>query len=401
MVSKTLATGCAGAIGSHYLKIKNQLVFVEYGGFISKIDLTRSLNAIVSQGTATIKGNWSFDCETGAVNTVPALAGDIRWDLGDGTNRKMVPQNGAKLVNLGIVDFNAVTAASLQTYDYTNTPIDGSNTAANKLVAGDVFCVKTNLGNYCKIVVKEYGTDLVVKWVTVRLNPAYARIGSGYSELEDIVVASDETTAYVTERGGNLLKLSLTSPNRASAAVVATGFTAPHQMHLDQLNNNMYVVEYANPGKLYRVSLGGGTKVVLATGLKNAVGLVLSKDQGYAYVSEQGPGAITRIDLLTNAKITIASGLTQPFMLSWADPEETRLLVPERDPANRISVVDVTRTSANVTVAITGTVARPSSVAVVAPGAWAVFGDSVVVRVLLYGWQHSDFTKASALCRGT
>lgn len=378
MVSKTLATGVAGAIGSHYLPIKNQIVFVEYGGFISKIDLSRSLHSIVSQGTTTIKGTFGLDCETGNIVNSPAGTRDIWWEQVDSTVRNMVPQNGAKAVNLGVVDFNSVTPASLQTYDYTTAKINGSNNASNKLVAGDVFCVKTALGNYCKVQVVTYGYDLVVKWMTVKLNPAYARIGSGYSELEDIVVASDENTAYVTERGGNVLKLNLTAANRASATVVSTGFTAPHQLHLDQLNNTLYLVEYANPGKLYRVNIAGGAKTVVASGLKNAVGLAMSSDQRYAYISEQGLNAITRYDLLTASKITIATGLTNPFMLSWADPEQTRLIVPERDPANRVSIVDVTRTSANVSVAIPASVVRPSSVAVVSPGAFAVFGDSVV-----------------------
>jgi hypothetical protein len=377
MVTKTLATGLAGAIGSRYLKTKNQLLFVEWGGFISKIDLVRPLLGIVSQGTATIKGTWLFDCEAGTI-TAPGATLDIWWEQQTAIQRKMVPQGGAKIVNLGVVDFNAVTPAALQSYDYTTTPIIGNNDASNKLVVGDVFCVKTIEGNYSKLQVVTYGYDLVVKWVTYKLAPAYARIGSGYTQLQDIAVTADETFAYVTERGGNILKVNLTSANRASATVVASGLIAPHQLYYDQPRNRAYVVEYANPGRLMRVDLNTGAKTTIATGLNFPVGLILTSDLAFAYVSEQGLSAITRIELSTGIKTTIATGLTQPFMLSWSDASETKLLVPERDPANRISLVDVTRPAPNVTVFIAPTSARPSSIAMVTAGTYCVCSDAVV-----------------------
>jgi hypothetical protein len=382
MITKTLATGTAGAIGSRYLKNKNQLLFVEYGGFISKIDLVRPLAAIVSQGTATIKGTYSFDCESGTI-TAPGATQDIFWQQQTAVARQMVPKGGAKITNLGIVDFNAVTSASLQSYDYSTTPIVGNNDASNKLVVGDVFCVKTIEGNYCKLQVVTYGYDLVVKWVTYKLAPAYARIGSGYAELEDIAVTADENTAYVTERGGNILKVNLASANRASAAVVASGLVAPQQLYYDQPHNRAYVVEYATVGRLMRVDLLTGAKTVIASGLKSAVGLILTSDRAFAYISEQGLNSITRIELATGIKTTVATGLTSPFMLSWADATETKLLVPERDPANRISLVDVTKPAPNVSPFITPTSPRPSSIVTVTPGVYCVCSDAIVDQFFL------------------
>src|SRR3954454_12844375 len=52
-------------------------------------------------------------------------------------------------------------------------------------------------------------------------------LGTGYLEPEDLVLTADASTAYVTERGGNLLKVSLASPDRASASVVASGLNQP------------------------------------------------------------------------------------------------------------------------------------------------------------------------------
>ncbi len=382
MITKTLATGVAGAIGSRYLKTKNQLLFVEWGGFISKIDLVRPLVGIVSQGTATIKGTWLFDCEAGTI-TAPGATLDIWWEQQTSVLRKMVPQGGAKIVNLGVVDFNAVTPAALQSYDYTTTPIIGNNDASNKLVVGNVFCVKTIEGNYCKLQVVTYGYDLVVKWVTYKLAPAYTRIGSGYTQLQDIAVIAEESYAYVTERGGNILKVNLASANRASATVVATGLVAPQQLYYDQPRNRAYVVEYANPGRLMRVDLNTGAKTIIATGLNFPVGVILTSDLAFAYLSEQGLSAITRIELATGIKTTVATGLTQPFMLSWSDASETKLLVPERDPANRISLVDVTKSAPNISTFITPTATRPSSIAMVTAGTYCVCSDAIVDEYFL------------------
>ncbi len=362
-MTKVLATGVAGAIGSHYLPVKNQFLFVEYGGFISKIDLVASGSSILSQGTATIKGTFSLDCETGVVAST--ATSDIFWRQQTNIERQMEPLGTAQIVNLGVIDFNSVTPFTLPSYAYSSTPINGDNNATNKLVVGDVFCVKTREGNYAKLQVVTYGYDLVVKWVTYKLNATYTRIGSGYTELEDIAVTANEATAYVTERGGNLLRCSLTAANKASATVVASGMVAPHQVFLDEVHGRAYVIEFATSGRLWRIELATGAKTVVATGFKNAVGLVLSSDRAYAYISEQTTSSIVRLDLQTGMRVTIATGLTAPFMLSWADAAETTLLVPQRDPVNKVSRVDVTRTSGNVNTLIAATAVRPSSLAII------------------------------------
>ncbi len=376
-----LATGVSGAVGSKYLKNHNQLVFTEFGGFISKIDLVPTLAAIVSQGTTILKGTWSFDCETGQNGTLGGNF-DIWWEQITNVQRQMTPQGIVTLANLGVVDFNSVTPATMQTYTYTSTPIPGNNDATNKLVTGDVFCVKTKEGNFCKIKVLTYDYNMQIQWVTYKLNPAYARIGSGYSQPEDIVVASDEQTAYVTERTGNLLRVNLTNANRAAATVVCSGLNQPQQLFLDQAHNQAFVVEFGG-NTLTKVNLATGVKTLIFSGLNAPVGLILTSDLAYAYVTEQGINSLTRITLGSNGKITVASGFTAPFFLTWADDTETRLLVPERDPANRISLVDVTKTSGNVTPFITGTAVRPSSIAVIQPGTYAVFADAEVDEYFL------------------
>src|SRR4029077_2923107 len=131
-------------------------------------------------------------------------------------------------------------------------------------------------------------------------------LGTGYTNPEDVKASADGAHAYVTERSGDLVRVLLTSANRAAATVVATGLTAPQQMFLDEAHNAAYVVEYAPSGKLWQIDLTTGTKVAVLSGLENAVGVVLSSDLQYAYISEQttGPdaGRVSRFQLSNSAR---------------------------------------------------------------------------------------------------
>lgn len=372
-----LVTGLAGAIGCC---LNDQLVFVEYGGKLSRLKLFPSA-VVVSSGTTTLKGTWSLDLDTGT-QSGPGTARDIWWEQQTAVARRMTPQNSAGILNLGVVDFNAITADGLAGLPYGATPIPGNNDATNQLVPGDCFAVRTNQGNFSKVKVLNYGYDLNIQWVTYRLNPAYAVLGTGYTNPEDVKVTADGLAAYVTERSGNLLRVTLSNANRAAATVLATGLTAPQQLVLDEAHHAAYVVEYANPGRLWRIDLNTGTKTVLVANLENAVGLALAADLQYAYVSEQTGGAdkgrVSRIQLNNGARTLLAKGLTNPFFLTWADDTRTTLLVPERDPANRITRVG---TDGSTSVVVTGVAPRPSSVAVIAPGRILVCSDQVISRV--------------------
>ena len=132
-----LVAGLAGAIGSSYRPTHSQLVFVEYGGKLSRFNLFPAAT-VVSQGTATLKGTWTFDLDAG-VEGGPGPNVDIWWDQQTTVLRQMVPQNSAKIINLGVVDFNTITANGLQNLTYVTTPIPGNDNATNKLVAGDGF----------------------------------------------------------------------------------------------------------------------------------------------------------------------------------------------------------------------------------------------------------------------
>lgn len=219
-----LATGLAGAIGCDFRPTHNQLIFVEYGGKLSSLNLFNPAT-IVSSGSATLKGTFTFDLDTGVEGgTGPTV--DIWWDQETAVARQMVPQNTARILNLGVVDFPSITANNLQYLAYSTTPIPGNNDPSNKLVAGDVFAVFTGSGNYAKVKVVTYGYDLQIQWVTYKLSPAYTVLGTGYTNPEDVEIAKDDLHAYITERSGDLVRVSLAAANRAAATVVTTGLTA-------------------------------------------------------------------------------------------------------------------------------------------------------------------------------
>jgi hypothetical protein len=160
--------------------------------------------------------------------------------------------------------------------------------------------------------------------------------------------------------------------------------TAPQQLFLDETHNAAYVVEYASPGSLLHVNLTTGVKTTITSALTFPVGLVLSSDLQYAYVSEQttGPdlGRISSIQLSSATRTTIVKGLTAPFFLTWADA----LLVPQRDPSNSILSVNVTLDTSNVIAS--GVPFRPSSVALASPGEMLICSDTVIEEVSYTGF---------------
>jgi hypothetical protein len=80
------------------------------------------------------------------------------------------------------------------------------------------------------------------------LSPAHTVIGTGYANPEDIELSTDGVHAYVTERSGNLVKVSLSTPNRSAATLIASGMVAPQQMALAEAHETAYVVEFAPTG---------------------------------------------------------------------------------------------------------------------------------------------------------
>jgi hypothetical protein len=150
-------------------------VFAVFGIMLLAIPVAANpvCNPIFSQGSDFVKGTFGADLDTGSFNLpwTQWSQNDIWWEQeGSGTavlDMMMVPQNGATMVNLGVVDFDAITRLDLeQLTTYSTVPIYAHDDPANQLVNGDVFAVHTNGGNYAKVRVLNYGYDITLQWVT-------------------------------------------------------------------------------------------------------------------------------------------------------------------------------------------------------------------------------------------
>src|SRR5262249_3919672 len=144
-----------------------------------------------------------------------------------------------------------------------------------------------------------------------------------------------------------------------------------------------YVVEYASAGHLYRVNLTSGAKTPVLSNLNFPVGVVLSPDLQYAYISEQttGPdkGRVSRFRLSDGARTPMVTGMTNPFFLTWADVAKTTILVPQRDPANSITSINASSFASQAIA--TGVPFRPSSVAMANAAKMLICSDQIVSSI--------------------
>ncbi len=233
-----------------------------------------------------------------------------------------------------------------------------------------------------KLVFVEYSGKLSSLTVAPA-TPGYSVLGSGYTNPEDVKLSNDGLHAYVTERSGDLVKVALASANRSAATVVASGINSPQQMFLDEAHNSAYVVEYASPGRLLKINLTSGAKTVITGALTYPIGLTLTSDLQYAYVSDQS-GHINEVQISSGTITAISTGLTNPFFLTWADAAQDMLYVPQRDPSNSIATVSVSSGAQNVVVS--GVPFRPSSCVVPYAGQLLVCCDSVIEDVVFAGF---------------
>ncbi|MBI5042526.1 MAG: hypothetical protein HZC10_01550 [Nitrospirae bacterium] len=214
-------------------------------------------------------------------------------------------------------------------------------------------------------------------------------IASGFSHPEDVQLDLAHGFAYVTTRDdpgttGALWKVNIST---GAKTMVTFNLGAPQQLVLDTANNQAFVVGY-DDGRLRRIDLTTGAKTPVygttpATKLGHPVGLAITKDKKYAYVTEQdAPARISKIDLTIGVKDSnpVVTGLTAPFFLAWTDNSQNSLYVVERDPANRVSRVDLISKTKND--AITGLPWRPSGIVVSGSGTPVfVTTDSKIVKV--------------------
>ena len=126
-------------------------------------------DTLISSGVVIIPGTFVFDFDLGVLDT--SAAGDVWWEQFNATSRALQPWSTAQTVNLGLVSFAGLSAASLASLSYGTTPISGGD-AGNQLVFGNVFAVKTGAGNFAKAIVafprfdSEQNNGLAIYWET-------------------------------------------------------------------------------------------------------------------------------------------------------------------------------------------------------------------------------------------
>jgi YVTN family beta-propeller protein len=119
--------------------------------------------AIVAQGEITLCGTFVFDLDSG---TTEDGGTDIFWEQDTEVRRWMTSEGATGLVDLGPVNFDALTADDLSGLDYGEQKIVASDDADNQLPTGDVFAVRTSDGNFAKALVLAYGYDMQIRFVT-------------------------------------------------------------------------------------------------------------------------------------------------------------------------------------------------------------------------------------------
>jgi hypothetical protein len=195
----------------------------------------------------------------------------------------------------------------------------------------------------------------VLKRVTLYSPYTVDTVATGFTHPEDVELDLPHGLAYITQSNGILYKIDISGiigkpvsgppitvgiPN-----IVTFNLGASKQLVLDLANNQAYTVGYDN-NRLYRIDLTTGAKVPVYTGLDHPVGIAVTTDLQFAYVTEQSTTPrITKIDLTFGVRIVdvVTSGLISPFFLAWTDVTESSLYVVQRDspPGNKVSRVDL------------------------------------------------------------
>ena len=213
--------------------------------------------------------------------------------------------------------------------------------------------------------------------------------GGTFTHPEDIALDVAHGVGYLTTRDdvgttGSLWRVDLAT---GAKSLVTFNLGAPQQIALDAATNTAYVVGY-DAGRVWRIDLTTGVKHTALAGLGHPVGVVIKADRTRAYVSQQdAPGRVSELDLATGALLRdVATGLSAPFFLAFTDAAESALYLPEREPIQRLSRIDlVTATRVEIAVDAPGLAARPSAVVASAlTGAAYATTESRVVRLPLF-----------------
>jgi uncharacterized protein (TIGR03437 family) len=147
-------------------------------------------------GNITLEANTFLSLDTGVVSR---SGGDIRW-----SGTALTPQDRAGTYNLGKYGsraFRAIRASHAAAVAYGPAPIQ-----AGTLVAGDVFGVHTNGGNYAKVIVTAVsGTSLSLQYTTFLATGSAMATGSPIATISAAAASSGPTIKQLQNNYSYLL----------------------------------------------------------------------------------------------------------------------------------------------------------------------------------------------------
>ncbi|MGD9162381.1 MAG: hypothetical protein PVG39_28485 [Desulfobacteraceae bacterium] len=208
-------------------------------------------------------------------------------------------------------------------------------------------------------------------------------IADGFNHPNDVELDLPHGLAYVTQQDGILYKVDISSFIGSPVAgspitvgisdIVTFNIGAPQQLVLDLSNNQAYTVGKSD-NILYRIDLTTGVKTLVFTTLTQPVGIAVTSDMQFAYITEQSvPPKISKIDLTLGAWVenVVTSGLTDPSYLTWTDTIQSSLYVVQQTspPDNKILRVDLYSTPTTpyeIVTSAEGLASQPSGIVVAA-----------------------------------
>lgn len=121
-------------------------------------------------GTATLEPSTFLNLETGVAS---AAGGDVLWN-----GIMLAPQGRAEIYNLG--KYGARVFKAIRARNGSSVQFGASAIPASKLVAGDVFGVRTNGGHFAKLMVTATsGASLTIQYTTFIATAAVSRAAGG------------------------------------------------------------------------------------------------------------------------------------------------------------------------------------------------------------------------------
>ena len=117
-------------------------------------------SALISSGSAEIRGTFQFDFESAVEGGLSPTA-DVWWEQMTSTTRQLAAASGnsAALIALGVVPFASISEVDLMGYAYSSAAIEGPP-SGSLLNVGGVFAVRTTEGNFAKAIVTGYDTGI-------------------------------------------------------------------------------------------------------------------------------------------------------------------------------------------------------------------------------------------------